>query len=65
MKMAQGCRQCNEQGKYPTLDMVKQHSIQMESVVEPSEGVQLYFALYLTLTDKSNKDAHILFATDI
>ena len=60
--MAQGCRQCTQQGKNLKPVFGKQHLFQMEPVVEPNEEVQLDFAG--PLPDKLNKDAYILVAVD-
>ena len=60
IQMAQGCRQCTQQGKDLKPIIGKQHSFQMEPVVEPNEEVQLDFAG--SLPDELNKDAYKLVA---
>ena len=44
VQMAQGCRQCTQQGKNLKSIVGKQHTFQMEPVVEPKEEVLLDFA---------------------
>ena len=62
VKMAQRCRECTQQGKNRKPITGKQHSFQMESVVEPNEEIQLDFAR--PLPDELNRDAYILVAVD-
>ena len=62
VQMAKSCKHCTEQGKNLKPIIGKNHSFQMDSVVEPNEEVQLDFAGFLP--DELNKDAYILVAID-
>ena len=62
VQTAQRCRECTQQGKNLKPTIGKQHSFQMEPVVEPNEEDQLDFAG--PLPDELNKDAYILVAVD-
>ena len=62
VQMAQRCRECTQQGKNLKPIIGKQHSFEMETVVEPNEEVQLDFAR--PLPDELNRDAYILVAVD-
>ena len=60
--MAQRCKHCTEQGKKTQTNTREKTIIQMDSVVEPNEEVQLDFAGLLP--NELNKDAYILVAID-
>ena len=60
--MAQRCQECTQQGKNSKPIIGKQHSFQMEPVVELKEEVQLDFAG--PLPNELNKDAYNLVAVD-
>ena len=60
--MALRCRERTQQDKNLKRIIGKQHSFQMEPVVEPNEEVQLDFAG--PLPDELNRDAYILVAVD-
>ena len=62
VQMAQRCRECTQQGKNTKSIIGKQHSFQMEPVVEPNEEVQLDFAE--PLPGELNRDAYILVAVN-
>ena len=62
VQMAQSFRECTQQGKNLKPVIGKQHSVQMEPVVEPNEQLQLGFTG--PLPDELNKDAYILVALD-
>ena len=62
VQMAQGCRQCTEQGKNLKPVICKQHSLQMEPVVDPNKKIQLDFAG--PLPDHLNKNAYVLVTRD-
>ena len=62
VQTAQICRECTQQGKNLKPTIGKQHSFQMEPVVEPNEEDQLDFAG--PLPNELNKGAYILVAVD-
>ena len=62
VQTAQRCQECTQQGKNLKPIFGKQHSFQMEPVVEPNEEAQLDFAG--TLPHELKRDAYILVAVD-